>query len=177
MTENRREVWLPVPEYENLYEVSNLGNIRRDPCAPARSLGVPGKLLKPIMTGNYLVVSLSKNGAVKMHRLHRIVMRAFCGEEPFEGAHVCHNDGITQNCQLTNLRWDTAAGNQADVDRHGSRCRGEDVFGAKLTEFKVGEIRKRVQAGERNPSIAADYGVSISTIHLIRHNRIWRHVA
>lgn len=31
--------------------------------------------------------------------------------------------------------------------------------------------------GERNRPIANDYGVSISTVHLIRHGRIWRHVA
>jgi FixJ family two-component response regulator len=56
-------------------------------------------------------------------------------------------------------------------------CRGSNVFGAILLEADVSEIRKRIHSGERNPSIASDYGVSISTIHLIRHNRTWRHVA
>ena len=106
-----------------------------------------------------------------------MVMVAFCGADPFPGAQVCHNDGDTSNCRLVNLRWDTAYGNQADVDRHGTRCRGEDVFGAKLTETDVAMIRKRIAGGERNPVIASDFGVSTSTIHLIRHNRIWRHVA
>lgn len=172
-----REVWMPVPDYEGLYEVSNLGNVRRDPQAPARSLGVPGASIKPVMTSGYLVVSLSKRGVVKTHRLHKIVMRAFCGDEPFDGAHVCHNDGITSHCQLTNLRWDTAAGNQADIDRHGTRCRGEDVFGAVLTEDGVREIRRRLASGERYPTIASDHGVSVSTIYQIKHNKIWRHVA
>ncbi len=175
--EATHEVWMPVPGYEGLYEVSNLGHVRRDPNAAARSLGVPGKLLNPTMTNGYPVVSLSKRGSVQNHRVHVLVMRAFCGERPFEGAHICHNNGLTADCRLSNLRWDTAYGNQADVDRHGTRCRGEDVFGAKLTEQKVSAIRARIAAGDRNPPIANDFGVSISTIHLIRHNRIWRHVA
>ncbi|MED5545765.1 MAG: NUMOD4 domain-containing protein [Pseudomonadota bacterium] len=172
-----REVWMPVPDYEDLYEVSNLGRVRRALSAPARSLGVPGAILKPSLTNGYLVLSLSKAGAVKSHRVHTLVMTAFCGGRPFPGAQICHNDGNSTDCRLTNLRWDSAYGNQADVERHGTRCRGNDVYGAKLTEIDVIEIRARIARGERNPPIANDFGVSISTIHLIRHNRTWRHVA
>lgn len=172
-----REVWIPVRGHEGLYEVSNLGRVRRDICAPHRSLGVPGRLLKPSSTAaGYLHVSLSNGGRVTTHRLHVIVMQSFCGPPPFEGAQICHNDGQKENCRLTNLRWDTAYGNQADVDRHGRRCRGIDVFGAVLDEHAVRNIRKRCADGEINRTIAEDYGVSVSTIHLIRHNKTWRHV-
>ena len=171
------EVWLPVPEYEGLYEVSNLGRVRRDYSAPARSLGVPGRLIAPVMTGRYLVVSLSNRGTVKSLRLHRMVLTAFCGSEPFEGAQACHNDGDRSHCALSNLRWGTPADNQRDRIRHGTDIRGVDVFGAKLTDEAVAVIRKRIAAGERNGSIAEDFCVSISTISLIRNNRIWRHVA
>jgi len=171
-----REVWMPVPDYEGLYEVSNLGRIRRDPSAPARSLGVPGKVLSPVAS-RYLIVTLSKAGVVRNHRLHLLVLRAFCGPAPFDGAHGAHNDGDPKNCALTNLRWATPTENQADVDRHGRRCKGEDVFGAKLTEDGVRRVRALIAKGYRNPQIAKSFGVSPSTIHLIRHNRIWRHVA
>lgn len=47
----------------------------------------------------------------------------------------------------------------------------------KATERDVVAIRELIAAGLRNRPIAERYGVSISTIHLIRHERIWRHVA
>lgn len=172
-----REVWMPAPDYEGIYEVSNLGRVRRDPTAPARPPGAPGKCLIPSYTNGYAHVSLSKRGVITTHRVHVLVLRAFCGEPPFQGAHGAHNDGDPSNCRLDNLRWATPIENQADVDRHGRRCRGEEVYGAVLTEDQVREIRRRIEAGERNPPIANDFGVSISTIHLIRHGKIWRHVA
>lgn len=173
-----REVWLPVVGYEGVYEVSNMGVIRRDPKAPARSLGVPGKPLKPMpTTGGYHVVSLSLRGVVDNVRVSRVVLTAFCGPPPFDGAQAAHNDGDNSNNRLTNLRWATPIENQADIERHGNRCKGSAVHGAVLDEEQVRLIRERCHAGERNPAIATDFGVSISTIHLIRHNRTWRHVA
>ena len=44
----------------------------------------------------------------------------------------------------------------------------------KLDAAKAQQIRLRVCAGERYPSIAADFGVSKSTVHLIAIGRRWR---
>jgi hypothetical protein len=159
------EVWLPIPDFPR-YEVSNFGRIRR----------IGGRILKPSASKGYLHVSLCRNGEISTKRVHVIVLSAFCGRAPFEGAQAAHNDGNPLNCALTNLRWATAVENQADVDRHGHRCKGSEVFGAVLDEERVAQIRSRIAAGERNPSLAAAFGVSISTIHLIRHRKIWRHV-
>lgn len=163
---DRIEVWLPVPEYEGLYEVSNHGRIRR----------AGGGCLSPSSTHGYLHVSLSKSGEARTIRVHVAVLTAFCGPPPFDGAQAAHNDGDKINCHLTNLRWATPVENQADVERHGRRCKGENVYGAVLTESEVRSIRARISNGERNRPIAEYFGVSVSTIHLIRHNRIWRHV-
>jgi hypothetical protein len=163
------EVWLPVVGYEGLYEVSNLGRCRRI---------ATGLVLSPVrQSSGYLTVSLSSAGDVRNYRLHRLVLIAFCGSEPFDGAIAAHNDGNRENCQLTNLRWASPVENQADRVRHGTMRQGSAVYGAVLTENDVSEIRRRLAAGERNPPIANDFGVSISTIHLIRHRRTWRHVA
>lgn len=176
--ETTREVWMPVLGYDGLYEVSNLGAIRRDRGAPARSLGVPGRTLQPTTEATgYVVVSLSRHGEVRKHRLNRVVLEAFCGPAPFDGAQAAHNDGDPTRNALTNLRWATPIENQADVDRHGRRCRGENVHGARLAEGDVREIRRLFRTGRSNPEIAGVFGVSPSTIHLIRHNRTWRHVA
>ena len=159
------EVWLPVRGFPR-YEVSNFGRIRR----------IGGRILKPSVSQGYLHVSLCRDGEIATKRVHVVVLCAFCGPAPFEGAQAAHNDGDALNCGLTNLRWATPVENQADVERHGHRCKGSDVFGAVLDEERVAQIRARIAAGERNPSLALAFGVSISTIHLIRHRKIWRHV-
>ncbi len=172
------EVWQPIPGYEGLYDASNLGRIRRSFDAPHRSLGVPGGILSPTATwAGYMRVSLSRDGEVKSHAVHRLVLSAFCGPEPFEGAQAAHNNGDRGFNHLTNLRWATPKENQKDVDRHGNRCRGEDVHGAVLTEKSVKEIKQRlVSGGERYPQIAKDFGVSVSTIALIKQGKTWKHV-
>jgi hypothetical protein len=161
-----KEVWLPVLGYEGTYEASNLGAIRR--------VGKKALVQVPASEDGYLIVSLSRLGFVRTHRVHVLVLSAFSGRPPFADAEAAHNDGDKRNCRLTNLRWSTSLENAADVARHGRRVRGSDVFGAKLTEAEVRGIR--LSLDRSNPSLAADYGVSVSTIHLIRHNRIWRHV-
>jgi len=161
------EVWLPIPQTEGVYVASNLGRIQR----------VGGAILAPVeTTGGYRVVTLSLEGRSSNRRISRLVLEAFCGPPPFAGAHAAHNDGDVRNNALTNLRWATPVENQRDVDRHGHRCRGESVHGARLSEGKVREIRRRC-GSESNQALAASFGVSVSTIHLIRHNRTWRHVA
>lgn len=161
------EVWLPVLGYEGHYQVSNMGNVK----------GKRKELLSPVVAAKgYPTVSLSKNGVVKNHKVHVLVLKSFCGDRPFDGAQAAHNDGNAMNAKLSNLRWASAKENQSDIDRHGRRCQGVDVFGAVLDDDRVRDIRARLNSGDRNKPIANDFGVSISTIHLIRHNRIWRHV-
>lgn len=168
MTETKIEVWLPVRDYESQYEVSNLGNLR--------SLR-RGLLMLPGVSHGYSHVTLVDGfGVRRNHRVHILVLTAFCGPRPFDGAHGAHNDGDQTNNALTNLRWASAVENQADVKRHGRRICGTDVHGAKLVDRDIELIRKRLATGEKYSTIADDFGVSISTISLIKRDRIWRHV-
>ncbi len=165
--EMTREVWMPVLGFEGTYDVSNLGKIRRNDT---------GLILKPSKTNGYLHVSLSQDAEVRTVRVHVVVLSAFCGPAPFPAADAAHNDGNKENCRLTNLRWASKIDNSADVLRHGRRPTGSEVFGSKLTEDNIITIRQRIAAGLRNPPIAEEFGVSISTIHLIRHGKTWRHL-
>ena len=162
-----REVWLPIEDFP-LYEVSNFGRVVNIET---------GKFLRSSTSHGYHHISLSNKGVVETCRLHVLVLTTFCGRKPFENAHAAHNDGDKDNNNLTNLRWATSVENQKDVERHGNRVKGSDVFGAKLTEDDVREILRRCCRGELNPEIALEYNVSISTIHLIRHRKTWRHIS
>lgn len=162
------EVWLPVLGYAGLYEVSNMGRVRR--CATNR-------ILQQTDGGRgYPVVSLSKGGAHQNNAVHRIVLNAFCGPPPFDGAQAAHNDGDKSNSKLTNLRWASPSENQNDRIRHKTDIRGEAVFGAVLTEDKVREIRAKVADGRTYKSLGIEYGVDPGTIYHIKHRKTWRHV-
>ena len=94
------ERWLPVTDYEGLYEVSDLGRIRG------------------LKSGKILVCENMKNGYVKAHLwnktaknfyIHRLVLQAF---QPTEEDLVCdHENHIRNDNRLVNLRWATYSQN------------------------------------------------------------------
>ena len=60
--------------------------------------------------------------------------------------------------------------------RRGGQGPGESHPRAKLTERQVIEIKRRLASGEGNSEIARYYGVSTSTIGMIKTGRSWSHV-
>lgn len=101
--------WLPVPvqEYSELYEVSDLGDVRRIKT---------GRILKPsIDKAGYKRVNLSRIGEtkaiVKVYKVHRLVAMAFI-PNPENKPQIDHIDGNPRNNAVPNLRWATASENQ-----------------------------------------------------------------
>jgi hypothetical protein len=103
------EIWKPVFGYENIYEVSNLGNVRtiEHYTKHGRSkMKVLGKLLKKQCDkqNRYLYVSLCKNGKRQKCSVHRLVAQAFI-PNPENKRCVDHIDGSRDNNCEYNLRW------------------------------------------------------------------------
>lgn len=90
------EVFLSVPGYVGLYEVSNLGNVMS-----LRS----GKLLKQSKNRDgYRIVSLTKDGKSKGFGVHRLVAMTFL-PNPLGLPEVNHKDETRDNNVLENLEW------------------------------------------------------------------------
>lgn len=107
-----KERWKPVPDYEGLYEVSSLGNVRSVKGGRCRAVKpVPGKQ-------NYLGVSLSKANKVVRVQVHKLVLLAFRGPRP-AGLIARHRNGQNQDNKATNLRWGTVTQNNRDTVKHG----------------------------------------------------------
>ena len=93
------EIWKDIPNYEGLYQVSNLGNIK--------SLFRYKKILKPIKnTLGYLKVSLYKNKKIKVFSIHRLVAETFI-PNPNNLPEINHKDGNKGNNNVENLEWCT----------------------------------------------------------------------
>jgi len=162
---NIMEQWKDIVGYEDLYQVSNFGNIRSKKSGKLKSICLN-------KTENRPFLSLWKENKIKIFKPHTLVMTAFISPRP-DGMECCHNDGNPFNNHISNLRWDTASSNQADRVRHGTSNRGERCGSAKLTELQVIAIRNdnRLQR-----IIAKEYGVRESQISRIKNGVRWAHI-
>lgn len=161
--------WRPVTitGFEDLYEVSNHGEVRRGP---------QGRVLKPgLHLGGYHHVVLSGRGLRKCLLIHRIVLEAFVSLRP-EGLEARHRDGDPTNNRLDNLCWGTSAENENDKRRHGTFHIGARNGMTKLTELQVREIIQRYANGERQRALAAAYKVRQSQISRIVTGQRWNHL-
>ena len=82
----KKEVWKSIPNYEELYEVSSLGNL-----LSLRN----NKLLHPSKEHGYLKTSLRKDGKQRNFAIHQLVAMAFLGHIPCR--HKLIVDHINEN--------------------------------------------------------------------------------
>lgn len=123
MPQPTHEQWLPVPDYEGYYEVSDHGNVRSVDRVVNRwhgEIAIAGVPLSPALSkvGQYPFVALSREGKQKSHKVHRLVLEAFVGPCP-EGMEACHWDDDKTNNHLSNLRWASKSENMHDRVRNG----------------------------------------------------------
>ena len=105
------EKWLPIKEYEGLYEISNYGRVRS---LNYRNKGVRKVLSCHARQGYYIKVALVKNGATKYFRVHRLVAQAFLPPPTEEQTQVEHVNTNKRDNRVENLRWCSPKGNMAN---------------------------------------------------------------
>ncbi len=128
-----KEIFKDIPEYESLYQVSNLGNIKSLP----KLNGVRKSESKILKGGNdkngYKIFILCKNNNRKTIKLHRIVIETFKGKSNLP---VNHIDGNKQNNNIKNLEYTTILEN----NRHAW----------KLGLCNMNHRKKKVKCNELN---------------------------
>lgn len=103
--------WKSVKDYEGIYEVSNLGEVKSLERLDSRGRRRKEKLLKLQKDGDdYLFIRLSKNGVKKPVRINRLVYSTFVEEIP-EGLQVNHIDENKENNRVDNLNLMTSKEN------------------------------------------------------------------
>ena len=109
------EIWKDIPNYEGLYQASNLGRVKSLERFRKGKNGslvpVKEKILKPKISDNgYYQVALFKNSKVRFYLVHRIVFEAFNTTIP-EGLQVNHINEIKSDNRLSNLNLMTSKEN------------------------------------------------------------------
>jgi hypothetical protein len=163
--------WRPVPGYPG-YEVSQWGGVRSWRNQRGQRRTEPKALERHVNDGGYHIVYLCRDGdSPRGYRVHRLVAEAFIGPRP-DGYDVCHNNGVRNDNYFLNLRYDTRAGNFADMLAHGTRPRGEQRPNARLSYEKAAEIRADWPAVSQQ-RLAERHGVTRGTIRDVLRGRTW----
>lgn len=120
------EQWKPIKNYEELYEVSDLGRVRRKDSYIKTGIRHSevrlwkGRVLKSRLKKNgYLTVDLSKEQQVKTVSVHRLVAQAFCEKENEEQNVVNHINANKLDNRAANLEWVTSKENKSHAIKNG----------------------------------------------------------
>ena len=127
-----QEIWKPIKNYEGLYEVSNLGNVK----------GLKrNKILKPNITrtGYYLVRLYDKNHKSKSFLIHRLVAEMFIPNINNKKT-VNHKNEIKSDNRVENLEWLTTK----EQNEYGTRIdRVKSKLNKKVNQYdKLGNFIK-----------------------------------
>ena len=109
------EFWLPVKDYEGLYEVSNFGRVKSLARINPRNVFMPERIMSShILKKGYRKLTLSKSGINKKFWVHRLVAIAFI-PNPENKKEVNHIDCNPSNNHVSNLEWVTPSENMKHV--------------------------------------------------------------
>ncbi|WP_430815185.1 NUMOD4 motif-containing HNH endonuclease [Carboxylicivirga sp. RSCT41] len=172
------EVWKKIKGYEEIYEVSNLGNIKSLKRKVKGKVGlrvIQERILKPRNSSEYMIVRLSGvNGKWKDHYIHRLVASAFV-KNPDNKPQVNHKDGIKSNNHVDNLEWVTRQENLRHCVELG--LKGGKKYGKRLSKEEVIDIRLLVEANEESKtSIAQYFGITYVQLFNIINKKCWKNI-
>lgn len=146
--------WLPIKDYENLYEVSDTGLIK----SVDRVLKVKGQkdrlfkgkelYLHSNTQLEYKQVSLWKDNKGHTLYVHRLVAQTFI-PNPENKPEVNHINGNRQDNRVENLEWVTSSENSYHANEYGLR-----VYSNRLTEEEFLDCLHCVIDGESYLSLS-----------------------
>ena len=116
------EIWKDIKGYEGSYQVSSEGRVKALSRVVKSRWGTPKPLkekeIREIVDAlGYSRLSLSKDGKVKTHKIHRLVAETFLIGE----GHINHIDGNKQNNHVSNLEFCTIKQNHNHAFESGLR--------------------------------------------------------
>lgn len=123
-----KEIWKDIEDYEGIYKVSNMGNVKSLGRLKFNGRGKASKngmfYAEKILTNNinnhgYMRVNLWKNKISKMRLVHQLVADAFLPKKEGANTDINHINGIKTDNRLCNLERCTRSHNLKHAYRLG----------------------------------------------------------
>ena len=139
-----KEIWKDIKGYDGLYQVSNLGNIKR----------LKDNYIFKVNKNSrgYRVVTLTKNKKEKSITVHRLVAQAFI-DNPYNFSQINHIDGNKLNNKIDNLEWCTASQNMQHAYKNGLELKKHKKVVQFDLNMKIIKIWESVLEVEKNLKI------------------------
>ncbi len=163
------EYWKPILGWEELYEISNIGTVRRLKTSQGTRAGT---VLRPYINGKgYWALNLWKDAEQYKYSVHSLVAMTFIGPYP-DGMEVNHKDSNRQNPRSSNLEYLTPSDNIIHGRDRLQMEKGVRSHTCLLTVEKVRAIylmRDQLSLDE----IGAMFNVPRQTVSNIAFGRQW----
>lgn len=137
------EIWKNIEGYEDCYEVSNQGRVRRKDGYVNTGIKnnekrfIKGKILKQNLKNNgYLTVDLSKDYKVKTASVHRLVAFHFCEKDSEEKTEVNHINCNKMDNRVENLEWVTPQQNKLHA-KENKRYKGHNHSQIRCKQLNI----------------------------------------
>jgi hypothetical protein len=172
------EIWKPAFEFEDAYEVSNLGRVMRIKRGPHTR---PGLILKPSNgRRNYKRVGLRNGGPLRLIQLHRLVWQSFNGPIA-PGLQINHINGKGDDNRLVNLEVVTPSenllhsfrvlGNPPSINPNPGEKNGR----AKIKWDDIPEVFRLRSEGCSQQRIADHFQINQTNVSRILLGKAWKH--
>lgn len=172
------EIWKDTHGYENLYQVSSFGRIKK----VSKIGGYFGHINRGYKHhSGYRYVNLTRDTKRKHFSIGRLVLTAF--DRPPKDSEECnHKDGNKDNNHIENLEWCTAKENSQHRDNvlgRGNKGKfiGENSTRTELTDIEAREIKGLLKQGKlTQKQIAERFNIKVHTVGNIKLGRAWKHI-
>ena len=140
------EIWKDIVGYEGLYQVSNMGKVKRLAGWKCKKERV---LQQPVKNG-YYYATLSKNGVRHKVYFHQLVMYTFKGKSTLQ---IDHIDGNKQNNKISNLEFVT---HRENAQRYFSTKKHSSIYcGVRYRPEKKSPWIAEIRIGKKSKHLGS----------------------
>lgn len=158
------EIWKDVPNYEGLYQVSNLGNVKSLARKNKNRVNREKIMKLKLNNSGYYQVWLCKNNKSKGFFVHRLIALTFVPNLN-NFPEVNHIDAVKTNNKVSNLEWCTHMDNMKHANNLGLISIKEMTEAKrKYTQVDLNMVLELNKLNKSHKEISKETGIHKSTV-------------